>query len=163
MPVVYAVVVENEMDLADAPVCLRDELVKELQEQEAVLPIAFDPGQLASLGIQSTGEVTLLVASRSGIDFRFPATIQSGPVLGLRWMSTSSTYRTTSPGARLSISRRTARNRRVQRAFRHGQLTIGLGRVSRIHNRLQPTHRGDADANASCIRSAEPSLAVVLA
>src|ERR1700693_1593574 len=48
--VVYAVVVENEMNPTGTPVCLRDEFVKELQEQQAVLPIAFDPSQLAGLG-----------------------------------------------------------------------------------------------------------------
>ena len=51
------------MDSTSAPICLRDKFVKELEEQIAVLPIAFRPGQLTGLGIQSTGEVTLLVAS----------------------------------------------------------------------------------------------------
>jgi len=55
LAVVYAVVVENEMNPTGTPVCLRGEFVKEFQEQEAVLPIAFDPCEPAGFGIESAG------------------------------------------------------------------------------------------------------------
>ena len=65
LAVMDAVVVENDVDPTSVPVRLRDEFVKEIQEQEAVLSVPFDPCELAGLGIESAGEVTLLVASRS--------------------------------------------------------------------------------------------------
>jgi hypothetical protein len=65
LAVMDAVVVKNDVDATSVPVRLRHEFVKEIQEQEAVLPVPFDPCELAGLGIESAGEVTLLVASRS--------------------------------------------------------------------------------------------------
>ena len=82
--VMYAVVIENEMNPTSTPVCLRDKLVKELEEQKAVLPIAFDPRQLTSPGIQGTGKVALPLHPGVRTYFCFPDSIQSGPVLGLR-------------------------------------------------------------------------------
>ena len=52
--VVDAVVVENEMDPTCIPVRLGHEFVEELQKQEAVLPVPFDPCELAGFGIEST-------------------------------------------------------------------------------------------------------------
>ena len=43
LAVMDAVVVENEMDPRSLPVRLRHEFVKEVQEQEAVLPVALRP------------------------------------------------------------------------------------------------------------------------
>src|SRR5262245_47227313 len=64
LAVVDAVVVENKVDPTSAPVSLGHELVKEVEEQEAVFPVPFDPSELARSGVESAGEVTLLVASR---------------------------------------------------------------------------------------------------
>ena len=79
-----AVVVENEMDPTSIAVRRRHEFVKKVQEQEAVLPIAFDPCELTGFGIEMPGQVTLLVASRSADVLLLPACVHSGPILGLR-------------------------------------------------------------------------------
>jgi hypothetical protein len=60
-----AVVVENEMDPASLRVRPRHELIEEVREQEAVFAVPLDPCELVDLGIESTGEVALLIAYRS--------------------------------------------------------------------------------------------------
>jgi hypothetical protein len=72
LAVMDAVVVDNEMDPA-----------KEAEEQEAVLTVAFDPCELACCGNQSTGEVSLLVASRSRDVVLLPGQRPVGPNLGI--------------------------------------------------------------------------------
>ena len=57
LAVVDAVVIENEVDSTSSPVRLGHELVKQVQEQEAVLLLAFDPGESTRVGVQRTGEV----------------------------------------------------------------------------------------------------------
>ena len=82
-----AVVVENEMDPTSIAVRRCHQFVKKVQEQEAVLPIAFDPCELAGfLGLGSASG--LGNASRCipeyGRTSASPASVQSGPILGLR-------------------------------------------------------------------------------
>jgi hypothetical protein len=61
--VVDAVVVENNVDRSGSAIGLRYQLVEELQKQEAILPFAFDPSELACPRVESTSEVALVVAS----------------------------------------------------------------------------------------------------
>jgi hypothetical protein len=79
-----SVVVENEMDPTSAPVSLCHKLVQKVQEQEAVLPVALDPCELTGFGIESAGEVALLIASRSANVVLLPGRRPVGPILGLR-------------------------------------------------------------------------------
>jgi hypothetical protein len=51
-----AIVVENEVDPRSPPVRLGHEFAKEVEEQEAVLPVPLDPCDLAGFGIESAGE-----------------------------------------------------------------------------------------------------------
>src|SRR5271165_6160340 len=78
-----AVVVENQMDPRSSAVRLHHEFVEEVQEQEAVLAVALDPCELAGLGIESTGEVSLLVASRSVNVLMLTGRRPLGPNLGI--------------------------------------------------------------------------------
>jgi len=64
MAVVDAIVVENDMDPFGVGVSLRDQLVEKIQEQQAVLPLAFDISEPPRLGVPRAREVALLVAPR---------------------------------------------------------------------------------------------------
>src|SRR3954463_16274797 len=60
--IVDAVVVEDDMNLSGFRVGFRGQLVQKLQEQQAVLPLAFDVNESKRLGIPRAGKVTLLIA-----------------------------------------------------------------------------------------------------
>jgi hypothetical protein len=153
---VYAVVAVSEMDLPSALVCLRDELVKKLQEEEAVLPIAFDPSQLAAPGIQSTGEVTILVASGSEDGLSLPGQHPVWSSLGIQVNVNL-----------IDIQNDIARSEVVDEPSNRSQST----RPTRswpgaLHDRFgpsqpnpqpsqEPTHRGNADANAGSLSENE--------
>ncbi len=154
--VVYAVVIENEMNPTSTPVCLRDKLVKELEEQQAVLPIAFHPGQLTSLGIQSTGEVALLVAPRCEDVLLLPGEHPVGSNLGIEVnvnlvdvQNDLTTREVVDQAANRSQSPLPTR-------FSPGAVDGWFGPIqSNSQLSQKSTHRGDADADAGSLSKHE--------
>lgn len=147
--VVDAVVIENEMDLTSAAIYLRDQLVKELEEQKAVLPIAFNPGKLTGLGIQSTSEVTLLVASWREDELLLSSQRPIGSDLGIEVnvdlvdvQNDLTTSEVVDQASNCSQSPQPTR-------FSPGTVDDRFGPIqSNPQPSKKPTHRGDAHANA---------------
>ncbi len=155
----YAVVIQNEMDPTSARVCLRDKPVKELEEQKAVLPIAFDPGQLTGLGIQSTSEVTLLVASWREDKLMLSSQRPVGSSLGIEVnvdlvdvQNELTTSKIVDQAANRSQSPQPTR-------FSPGAIDDRFGPIqSNPQPSQQPTHRIDADANADALSATPASM-----
>ena len=118
--------------------------------QEAVLPVALDPCELAGFGIESAGEVTLLVASRSADVLLLTGQRPLWPNLGIEVNVDF-----------VEIESDLARSEVVDQPLNRSQSPRPTpfwpgavdGRFGPIQPNPQlsqePTHRGDADANAS--------------
>jgi hypothetical protein len=148
LAVVDAVVVENEMDPTSVPVRLGHEFVKEVQKQEAVLPVPFDPCELAGFGIESAGEITLLVASRSADVLSPPGQRPLRPKLGIE--VNVNFVEVQNDLTRSEVVNQPLNRPQSPRPTRSPPGAVD-GRLGPIqpNSRLseEPAHRGDANAN----------------
>ena len=88
---VDAVIVEDQMDAFGLRVVPADKLPQLEDEQLAVLAVGLDPRQPARPALSAPARYRFWFLPGVRTVFCVPRSIQSGPILGLRWMSTSST------------------------------------------------------------------------
>ena len=80
------VIVDGEVNASGVAV-LADDLPHEFAEQVARLGRRLHPGEFASLSVERASDRALLVLARRDDVARWPGSIQSRPIFGLRWTS----------------------------------------------------------------------------
>jgi hypothetical protein len=123
--------------------------IPQIRRSEAVLPVALDPCELAGFGIESVGEVALVVASRSPDIVLLPGQRPVWPNLGIE-------VNVDFVDVEGDLTRREVVNQPLNRLqtlrpapFWPRTIDGQFGLIqSNPQPSQEPTHRGDADVNA---------------